>query len=117
MRSRVCGWLLILAAVVLATVSCRRTSQRELRDTEGRMFEIAQGTEDPSGAAKGKRCVYFAESDGFIDCLTYERSGLEANNVIPGPAIVEQMDTTTVIPPHQKARVDRYGNIIIEVRV
>jgi hypothetical protein len=39
MRARVWGRLVILAAVALATSSCRRTSQRELRDTEGRSFE------------------------------------------------------------------------------
>ncbi len=36
MRARTWGRLVFLAAVVLATVSCRRVSQRELRDTEGR---------------------------------------------------------------------------------
>jgi len=84
---------------------------------KGQMFEVEQGTEDPSGAEKGSRSVYFEESKGFIDCPTYERSGLRANNVVTGPAIIEQMDTTTVIPPNQKAGVDRYGNIIIEVKV
>jgi N-methylhydantoinase A/oxoprolinase/acetone carboxylase beta subunit len=34
---------------------------------------------------------------------------------IGGPAIVEQMDSTTVIHPGQDARIDGFGNIIIEI--
>jgi len=81
------------------------------------MFEIEEGTEDPSGATKGKRSVYFEELNGYADCPTFERSELKANNVISGPAIVEQMDATTVIPPYHTATVDRYGNLIITVKV
>ena len=32
-----------------------------------------------------------------------------------GPAIVNQYDSTTVIPPGIKARVDRFGTIVIDV--
>jgi N-methylhydantoinase A len=39
---------------------------------------------------------------------------LEPGHKIFGPAIVEQMDTTTVIQPEQEAMVDEYGNIIIK---
>ena len=35
--------------------------------------------------------------------------------MIIGPAIVEQMDTTTVIPPGETARVDRFGTLIVEL--
>jgi N-methylhydantoinase A len=35
--------------------------------------------------------------------------------VIVGPAIVEQMDTTTVLPPGETARVDKYGTLIVEL--
>jgi N-methylhydantoinase A len=33
---------------------------------------------------------------------------------VRGPAIVEQLDTTTVIPPGQRATVDRIGNLVIQ---
>ncbi len=35
--------------------------------------------------------------------------------MIVGPAIVEQMDTTTVLPPGETARVDEYGTLIVEL--
>jgi 5-oxoprolinase (ATP-hydrolysing)/N-methylhydantoinase A len=33
---------------------------------------------------------------------------------VRGPAIVEQLDTTTVVPPGQRATVDRVGNLVIQ---
>jgi N-methylhydantoinase A len=33
--------------------------------------------------------------------------------VVRGPAIVEQLDATTVVPPGQRATVDRAGNLVI----
>ncbi|MDP2917626.1 MAG: hydantoinase/oxoprolinase family protein [Dehalococcoidia bacterium] len=79
-------------------------------------YEIEKGTASPQQAFKKDRKVYFEEFKDYVDCPTYERSLLKAGNVINGPAIIEQMDTTTVVPPRQKARIDKYGNIIIEVK-
>jgi N-methylhydantoinase A len=39
---------------------------------------------------------------------------LEPGNNISGPAIIEQLDTTTVIHPEQEGTVDDYRNIIIK---
>jgi N-methylhydantoinase A len=77
--------------------------------------EIDVGTVDPGAAWKGRRKVFFEEAGGYIDCDTYERSRLRANNVVTGPAIIEQMDTTTVVPPGETATVDKHGNLIVEI--
>ena len=45
----------------------------------------------------------------------YDRAALQAGNRLEGPAIVNQYDSTTVIPPGIGAHVDRFGNIVIEV--
>jgi N-methylhydantoinase A len=79
------------------------------------MLEVEQGSTDAHAAFKGTRKVYFEEAGGYVDCATYERSRLKANNRVAGPAIIEQMDTTTVIPPGEQARVDRYGNLVVEL--
>jgi 5-oxoprolinase (ATP-hydrolysing)/N-methylhydantoinase A len=42
-----------------------------------------------------------------------DRETLGAGAVVRGPAIVEQLDTTTVVPPGQRATVDRVGNLVI----
>ena len=57
--------------------------------------------------------VYFEEAGGFVDCPVYDRARLRPENVIPGPAIVEQMDATTVILPGQRASVDPWSNLFI----
>ena len=44
----------------------------------------------------------------------YDRAALRAGNRLEGPAIVNQYDSTTVIPPGIAANVDRFGNIVIE---
>jgi N-methylhydantoinase A len=82
---------------------------------KGRMFEIEKGTAISDQAKKETRRVYFKEFNGYEDCSTFDRLRLKANNVILGPAIIEQMDTTIVIPPNQVAKVDHYGNIVIEI--
>ncbi len=76
---------------------------------------ITVGGEDPAGAHKGRRPAYFPEAAGYTECDTYERSLLSAGNVVSGPAIIEQMDTTTVIPPGERAVVDPVGTLIVEL--
>jgi len=59
-----------------------------------------------------RRSVWF---DGIgHDTAIYERETLKAGARIDGPAIVEQFDSTTVIPPAMHAEVDAYMNIRIE---
>ncbi|MBI3978290.1 MAG: hydantoinase/oxoprolinase family protein [Chloroflexi bacterium] len=82
------------------------------RVAKPRLQEVASGAADPAGALLGRRKVYFAET-GFVGTPIYGRHRLAAQNQIAGPAIVEQMDTTTVIQPRHVGRIDRYGNILI----
>jgi N-methylhydantoinase A len=56
----------------------------------------------------GERRTYF---DGFVPTAIYERARLPLGARVPGPAIVEQTDTTTVIPPGVVALVDDAGNL------
>lgn len=76
--------------------------------------------EEPIGtlqeALKGYRNVYFEETDGFIDTPIYHRPAVPVNSTIDGPAIVEQLDSTVVIPPEFTAVVDEYRNIIISLK-
>ena len=70
----------------------------------------------PSAAKIGAREVWMPEANGFVECPVYTREGLKPGNCIDGPAIVEQMDTTTVILPDMQATVDGYLNLILEAR-
>jgi len=75
----------------------------------------AESGADAQAAFKYQKDVIFDVSGNAERLATkvYERSRLRAGNVIVGPAIVEQMDTTTVVAPGWTARVEGFGNIII----
>jgi N-methylhydantoinase A len=65
-------------------------------------------------SAVGRRAVWLAEAGGFVDCPVHDREGLEPGHRLPGPAVVEQMDATTLLLPGQVAVVDPYLNLLIE---
>lgn len=65
-------------------------------------------------AKTGERKVFFGKEHGTLATQIYARDRLEPGHKITGPAIVEQLDTTTLIQPEQQAVVDEYGNIIIK---
>jgi N-methylhydantoinase A len=69
---------------------------------------------DPAAALIGRRQVFLPELDGFVACPVYDRDRLHAGNCIAGPAIVEQMDATTLVLPGMTARVEPYLNLIME---
>ena len=50
-----------------------------------------------------------------MPCPVFDRERLAPGHAIAGPAVVEQMDATTLLLPGQTARVDPYLNLIIEV--
>jgi len=70
----------------------------------------SQGS-DASAAITEQARVYF--HGNFLTANVYDRGLLHAGNVIPGPAIVTQKDSTTVIHPGHVGEVDSYLNILI----
>lgn len=70
---------------------------------------------DPRRAQIDSRDVYLPERGGFVDTPVYDRTELRPGDEISGPAIVEQMDTTTLLLPGDTARVDAYGNLVVTV--
>ena len=78
-----------------------------------RLRELESNNTDTAAAQKATRSVYFAESNGYIECPIYDRYLLGPSCVLTGPAIVEEIDSTTVIHPGYRAQVDRFGNLIL----
>jgi N-methylhydantoinase A len=68
---------------------------------------------DPSAARKADRQVHFQETGGYVTCPIFERERLLSGNRISGPAVVEQADSTIVVPPGFVAAVDRYGRLLM----
>ncbi len=65
---------------------------------------------DPTAARIRQRDMWFAER-GFIACPVHWRDGLTPSTKLEGPAIVEAMDSTAVLPPGWIATVDEGGYI------
>ena len=72
---------------------------------------IARGTASPAAAAVGRQKVYMDGRDHVA--TVYQRAKLRSGNRIDGPAIVIEMDSTTVILPGHHGDVDAHGNILI----
>lgn len=64
------------------------------------------------GARRGTRRIW-AEG-AWHEAAVLDRLALPAGAVIPGPAVLEQPDTTIVVEPDLAARVDALGNLVIE---
>ena len=69
---------------------------------------------DASAAIAGERSLWLPETGGTATVPVYDRERLLPGNLLTGPAIVEQMDSTTVVLPGMTARVDAYDNLILE---
>jgi N-methylhydantoinase A len=72
------------------------------------------GDPDASAAIVGRRPVWLPEAGDFVPTAIYARDALRAGHVFPGPAIVEQMDATTLVLPGMTARVDPWLNLVLE---
>jgi N-methylhydantoinase A len=75
----------------------------------GRRQELALSQQhDPGSARTRQRDVWFAAT-GFGVTPVHWRNGLAPGTVIAGPAVVEALDATTVVPPGWQALVDELG--------
>ncbi|ATW03057.1 hydantoinase/oxoprolinase family protein [Sphingorhabdus sp. YGSMI21] len=74
---------------------------------------IEKGDADPSGAKTRDHQLYM---DGRMqDAAIYDRALLKASNRVAGPAIVTEMDSTTLVHSGCEALVDAHGNLIINL--
>jgi N-methylhydantoinase A len=61
------------------------------------------------------REIYFGSRHGWLATDVYDRDQLGAGAEFDGPAVFEEMSSTTVISPGQHARVDDYGNLVVRI--
>ena len=66
---------------------------------------------DAGGALVAEETVMFADGPQRTQFL--QRGALPANAIVAGPAVVLQMDATTVVPPGWEATVDDHGNLVV----
>jgi N-methylhydantoinase A len=87
--------------VRVRTVVARARHHTELDADRAEPVEVAR---------TGERNVHF-EAMGFVPTPVYHRALLKPGMHIAGPAIVEQLDATTVVGPRWSGTIDRYGNL------
>jgi N-methylhydantoinase A len=76
----------------------------------------AEATAEEDDPYKGTREAYFERADGFVECDVYDRIRLDPGTTFTGPAVVEERNSTTVVPPGDEVTVDEYGNFVISIQ-
>ncbi|UGS36530.1 hydantoinase/oxoprolinase family protein [Capillimicrobium parvum] len=78
--------------------------------------ELREHDEDPAPARPASyRPVHFQDEPDPVETPIYDRAELRTGMVIPGPAVIEQFDSTTPLPPGCTAEVDPWLNLRITV--
>ena len=80
---------------------------------EGLDLARPDGAGASSAAPATSRPVYFKET-GLAPCPVLAREALAPGAERPGPVVVESMDTTIVVPPGWRLRVDARGVVLLE---
>jgi 5-oxoprolinase (ATP-hydrolysing)/N-methylhydantoinase A len=76
-----------------------------------RIGPLADSPSVPVGARK----AWFPESGGFVETPVFSRYALTSGQRIAGPAVIEENESTTVIPPGDSVEIDALGNLVISV--
>ena len=71
---------------------------------------------DARAALKGLRPAYLPEKRGYAEVPIYDRYALGAGAALDGPAIIEERESTVVVPGPARIRVDAASNILVELR-
>ncbi len=93
-------------------VNVRLTASARLYREAGKQ---AEGDEHSEPQPVAQRLVYF-DADAAVEAQVYARSDLRAGHCINGPAIIEQLDTTTPVYPGDVAQVTAEGHLIIKIQ-
>ena len=101
----------VVSDVAIETMSWRLAAVAQVPNM-ALNFKGKQGT--MGGKLKGQRSVFFPET-GFAPCDVYDRYAFSVGDCIEGPAIIEERESTTVMPPRTRANIDGSFNLRIEL--
>ncbi|MEU8225198.1 hydantoinase/oxoprolinase family protein [Kribbella sp. NPDC048915] len=73
--------------------------------------ELPAGDTDPAPALRSRSAIWVEGTE--VSAAIYDRALLRAGNVVPGPAVVTEMDSTTLILPGHAATVHPSGSLLI----
>lgn len=78
-------------------------------------LKVASGKHGEAGALKGKRKAWVGARARFELLPVYDRYKLALGLAVRGPAIIEEDSTTLILPPKACAKVQRCGNIVVDL--
>ncbi len=90
--------------MIRAVVRAKSTLKADLREVSGKKTDLAD--------AKIHETKYYYE-EKWHDAMIYARDKLGVGTVVPGPSIIQEMDSTTLVLPGHSATVDEFGNLLI----
>jgi N-methylhydantoinase A len=79
------------------------------------LARLEPGDGDPARALIQHREAFCFDRRRLVDFAIYERARLAPGDRVPGPAIVDEGTSTTIVHSDQSLRVDEYGHLLIEV--
>jgi N-methylhydantoinase A len=88
--------------------------QAEIAVPQFELPALPHGDGDFLRAKVGMRQLFDTDSEKFVTATVYERDRLMPGDRLPGPAIMQQFDTTTVVLGRQVLSVDSYGALIVD---
>lgn len=100
-----------IAGVPIETVTWRTV----VSGPEPHFFPRQLLAEGDGLAQKGTRSIYFPGGDGSCNVPVFDRYQLSPGTELKGPAIVEEKESTTVVGPDSRLRVDAFRNLIIDL--
>lgn len=59
------------------------------------------------------RSISFGTNERFDDVPVYERHDIAVNQLVSGPAVVDEWTTTVIVPPRWAATIDKLGNLVM----
>ncbi len=93
--------------VPIHVITCRLTSTSAGRSVTNKMVVTISGE-----ARKGQRPVYFNQANDYVPTAVYNRYLLAPGTTFPGPAVVEERESTVVMPPGTTGHVDSHLNLV-----
>ena len=71
---------------------------------------------DPSNAFKKNRKVYLPLEETFAEVPVYDGHKMMCGNRVEGPAVIEQVNTTTFVTPEYNVLCDKYGSYTVYLK-
>ena len=99
------------AGIELVTVRVRAAGEAARQRLAARPLAAP---EPAPGARAASREVFWPALGRLVETPVYRAAKLAPGNVVEGPAIIEPTTTTVVVHPGQRARLDTYGNLVID---